>query len=147
MNKERGSLDYVVIGVCVLLMLLAVGFFQSDKGFFGKFNYKAVLNLPTGITLTKLDENTKITFPYTVKGYINGGGWERGNSSAGIAQIFDSKGIPVTKATALSFADDGTDLPSAFIAILTASGAPTSGTGMIVFTSTTGLVHTVPIRF
>ena len=147
MNKERGSLDYVVIGVSILLILLAVGFFQSDKGFFGNFNYKSVLNLPAGITLTKLEDDSKITFPYTVKGYINGGGWERGNASAGIVQIFDARGIPVTKAIPLSYADDGTDLPSPFVSIITASKAPTAGDGMMVFTSTTGLVHTVPIRF
>lgn len=147
MNKERGSLDYVVVGVCILLILIAVGFFQSNKGFFGNFNYKAVLNLPAGITLTKIEDNEKITFPYTIKGYVNGGGWERGATSAGIVQIFDSRGIPVSKAIPLLYADDGVDLPSPFIAIITASSAPTSGAGMMVFTSTTGLVHTVPIRF
>jgi len=147
MNKERGSVDYIVVGVSVLLILLAVGFFQSDKGFFGTFNYKAVLRLPPGLTLSKLSENQKVTFPYTVRGYINGGGWERGSSSAGIVQIFDSRGMPVSKATPLSFTDTSKDLPVQFVAVISASSAPTSGTGMIVFTSTTGLVHTVPIRF
>jgi hypothetical protein len=147
MHTERGNTHWVVIIVGILIILFLVGFFRSDRSFFDKINYKAVLNLPCDITVDSPKAKERILLPLTVKGFINGCGWEMGQANAGTAQIFDGKGLPVSAATPLSYTDDSSELPRPYKATLVPIAPPTVDTGTIVFTSTTGLIHAIPISF
>lgn len=147
MHKERGSADITIIVVGLIAALVLVGFFNSDKSFFNKINYKTLLRLPCGLTVQKLDKNQKIEFPFTVTGYVNGCGWEIGSTRLGTVQVFDAKGIPVSAAESLQRGDDGTELPIPFTATITPIAAPSTDTGSIIFTSTTRLIHAVPVTF
>ncbi len=147
MHKERGSADITIIVVGLIAVLVLVGFFNSDRSFFNTVNYKTLLRLPCGLTVQKLEKNQKISFPFTVTGYVNGCGWENGKTQLGTVQVFDAKGIPVSAPEPLQRTDDGTDLPIPFTATLTPAAAPTTDTGSIIFTSTKRLIHAVPVAF
>ena len=147
--KERGDiLGWIIVAVGVVLLLVAIGFFRPDKQFFNTVNYKTALHLQCGLTVSSIDaKNHTIHFPYHLSGWINGCGWEMTGFTAGMVQVFDSKGVPLSASTPLVYNDTGTELPRPFIAYLTLIAVPTVDTGTLVFTSTTGLVETVSISF
>ena len=75
MNKERGIGHIVTLIIGLTLILVIVGFFRANRSFFDTINYKALLRLPPGITVEKIEPNQKVVFPLKVTGYINGAGW------------------------------------------------------------------------
>ena len=147
MNRERGIIDYILLAVGILLVLAAIGFFRANRGFFDTLNYKTALNLQCGMTVETPKAPITIAFPEHVSGYINGCGWEMTGATAGQVQVFDSKGMPVTASVPLAYNDNGTELPRAFIALLTAIAPPETDTGSMVFTSASGFVQSVPVSF
>ncbi len=147
-NHERGNIILIVVGVAMALLL--IGFFRSEKSFFGTVNFKAALNLPCGLTIQQPDKKKKdesVSFPLTVSGYIHGCGWEKSGNLAGMAQVFDDLGSPVTGPVALVIPKDSTEDPFYFEATLSLQSAPHTGEGTILIHSTTGLGEAVPIKF
>ena len=147
MNKERGITDWIVLLVGVVMVLLLIGFFNADRGFFDKINYKTALQLKCGLTVSDILDNQQISFPLHVKGYINGCGWEMNAATAGTVQIFDGKGAAVTPPEQLIYDDNGTEIPRAFVADLHATAAPSVDTGNLVFISSAGIVKAIPVKF
>ncbi len=147
MNTERGITDWIVLFVGAVMVLLLIGFFNADRGFFDKLNYKTALKLQCGLTVRDIADSQQISFPLHVRGFINGCGWEMNASTAGTVQIFDGKGAPVTPPAQLVYDDNGTEIPRAFIADLHATASPSVDTGNMVFISSAGIVKAIPIRF
>ncbi len=146
--KERGDiLGWVLIALILLLAGVAFGFFRPDRQFFDTVNYKNALNLKCGLTVTGIKSGDPITFPDHISGWINGCGWEMTGSTAGMVQVFDAKGMPMSDSTPLVYNDTGTELPRPFIAYITLIASPSVDTGTLVFTSTTGLIETIPVSF
>lgn len=147
MNGERGITDYVILFIGFSCVLFLIGFFRADRAFFNTVNFKASLNLECGLTQTTFKDTEQVSFPVRVQGYVNGCGWEMTPSSPGSVQIFDAKGAPVTTSTRLQYDDDGTELPRAFMADVKAYAAPSTDTGNIIFTSSSGMIKAFPVRF
>ena len=146
-TREQGNL--LVIILCIIALFLLVAAFHTDHNFYDTFNLKGILRLQCGITVDtpKGDLNKKVEFPLAVTGYINGCGWQPNGLSAGTAQIFDGKGLPLTLPTTMAIPADGTKAPQYFEADLTLISAPATDTGNIILRSTTGLLTTIPVAF
>ncbi len=155
MIHDRGSAEpnYIaIVAILIVLALILSGFFKNNRVLWDTFNIKSLLRLPCGITVQNPKPNTKIIFPVQVSGYINQCGWIfdqpiGGGRSGGTAQIFDDKGMPVTRPFGLLIPDTAEDYPMYFGNQLPLLTAPTTDTGKIVFVSTTGLIYSVPISF
>lgn len=149
-NREGGNLLVVVIGI--VLILFVIGFFNSSRSFWDTFNFKKILRLECGLTINTPkydieDKDEKIKYPLLVSGYINGCGWERNGDSAGTVQIFDSRGLQITKQSTLFIPSDSKQSPFFFQATLYPIAAPTQDTGTLLLTSTKGVLHQIPVRF
>jgi hypothetical protein len=146
-TRESGNIILIIVGIVLVLFL--IGFFRSQKSFFGTVNYKAVLNLPCGLTVQKPDEKSEapLHFPITVAGYVNGCGWERNGMTAGTAQVFDGQGIPVTALAPLAIPEDSTEAPFYFEGHLSLTSAPRTSNGSLIIHSTTGLMKAIPVTF
>jgi hypothetical protein len=146
-NRERGHILVVILGV--VLMLFVLGFFRSEKSFWGVLNYKAILRLPCGLTVNnpKFDDGEKLSFPLVVDGYVNGCGWNMASGSAGTAQVFDAMGLPVTIPVTLAVPSDSTEMPYYFKATLVPNAAPHTDTGAIILRSSAGLLSSIPVAF
>ena len=146
-NREGGNILVIIIGIVLLLFI--IGFFRSEKSFWGTFNYKTILRLPCGITVKSpsYGKDEKVSFPIKVNGYVNGCGWDVEDTSVGTAQIFDGRGLPVTKPVPLVVPDDSKEEPFYFEATLLPISAPSTDVGNILITSTTGLLHPIGIKF
>ncbi len=145
MIKEKGNILLIVIGVVCILLL--IGFFRGEPGFFGSVNYKKVLNLGCGLTVTRPDTSVPVVFPVEVHGYINGCGWDPVRGVAGTVQLFDNNGIAVTAEVPLTIPEDNTSKPYPFLAYIYLSQGPSTGTGSLIFKSTTGLLFAQAISF
>ncbi len=144
---ERGNL--LVIVICVVALLFLISLFKSSHNFFDDLNLKGILRLPCGITVEhpKFKSDEKAAFPLVVDGYVNGCGWEPSGLSAGTAQIFDGKGLPVTKPTPMAIPANSTKAPQHFEADLLLSAAPSTDSGTLLLRSATGLLTSIPIAF
>ncbi len=149
-NHERGSGGAVVLAILgIILILFILSFFKTENSFYDEFNLTGILRLQCGITIERPQYavGQKAAFPIFVEGYANGCGWEANGSSAGTAQVFDGKGLPVTRPTTLIIPSDSTKLPWSFTASLVLISPPTTDTGYMLLTSTTGLISNIPIAF
>ena len=146
-SHERGSILLAIIGIALVLFLL--GFFRSQSGFWGNFNYKTAMRLKCGLTITKpvVKDGVATDFPVTIAGYITGCGWTPNNHSAGRAQVFDSKGNALSDVVPLAIPSDSTESPYYFESVVSLRTAPTSDSGTLLLTSTTGLLFPVHISF
>jgi len=149
--KERGNM-VLALGVVVGLALIffVVGYFRNTgdaKGFLGAINYKLFLRLPCGLTTKAPVIGQRVAFPLTVTGFANECGWSARNGSAGTVQVFDAKGLPVTKPSSLSVAPTELEKPYRFEATLTVLQPPSTETGHVLLTSDAGLVHSIPVAF
>lgn len=147
MNTERGNVLVIIIGIVFVLFL--VGFFRSERAFWDTVNYKKILNLPCGLTVTspKLNKGQKVTYPLSVEGYLNGCGWQAKGAVAGTVQIFDSRGQTVTAPKKLMIPSDSTEEPFYFTATLQPQNAPTTDTGSILIIANSGLLYSIPVTF
>ena len=154
MNKERGSVWVIILGV--VMILFVIGFFRSQPSFWGAVSYKKILNIQCGLTVSHPDlkPGEKVAFPLLVDGYANGCGWEPAARAglipgqiAGTAQVFDGTGLPVTKPIPLAIGTDSTDAPFYFSAELPLYAAPASDSGYLLLKSNAGLVDTIPVAF
>ena len=145
MNKERGNVLVIILGI--VLILFVIGFFRSQPSFWGAVSYKKVLNLPCGLTVDAPKNGDKAAFPIVVDGYINGCGWDPAAASAGTAQVFDGKGLPLTKPIALAIPSDSTNAPYYFSASLPLIAAPSTAGGNILIRANSGLLYSVPVAF
>lgn len=152
-ERGEGGVNFVaVVAILIFLAFIFSGFFKNERILWDSFNIKSLLRLPCGVTIQKPESNTKVVFPVQVSGYINQCGWiykniPGGYATAGTAQIFDDKGMPVTKPSDLVVPNSIDGYPMYFGNQLPLLTAPTTDTGKIVFVSTTGLVYAVPVQF
>ncbi len=138
----------LVIALGVILILFAVGFFRTSRTFWDTFNLKALMRLPCGVTVEHPSYGAKAQFPLRVDGYANKCGWTHTNGDAGMAQVFDSNGMPVTAPFRLRVPASSADTaPYYFRADLKLLVPPATESGQVVLTSAEGLVHAVPIAF
>ena len=75
-----------------------MGYFTEQHPF-GLPNYKHALNLPCGLTVYAPEKNTDVAFPYVLKGYGNGCGWEVNNGSLGTASMLAGNGLVIAHTT------------------------------------------------
>ena len=146
-NRERGNIVLVIIAIALVLFIIS--FFHSENSFYDTFNLTGILRLGCGLTIEhpQYKDGQKAAFPIYMEGYINGCGWQASGSSAGTAQVFDGKGFPVTKPVMLVIPSNSDKLPYSFSANVPLLTAPTTDTGYILITSTTGLISSIPIAF
>ena len=92
-QRNRGVIEWLILSIVAIFMcLLAVGYFTTQHPF-GLPNYKDSLNLACGLTVYAPKKDGEVTFPYTIKGYANGCGWEPVNGYVGTAEILASNGL------------------------------------------------------
>ncbi len=147
---ERGNAGVNVTLIVVILIVLALfiaGYFKSDRVFWDTFNLKATLRLPCGLTVNDPKPDSKTEFPFAVDGYANECGWTVVNGSAGTAQIFDSKGFPVTLPTALTVVPESTSAPYYFKTNLILHSPPHTDAGNVLLVSSSGLIYSIPVTF
>lgn len=154
MYTERGEANVTLLVIILIVVALFVaGYFKNDRVIWDTFNVKSLLRLPCGITVYDPKPDTKAVFPLHVDGYANGCGWIAdahmvgGGRNAGTAQVFDAKGIPVTVPISLLVRDATSTLPLYFSNDLPLLIPPATDTGTVIFISSTGLIHSVPINF
>lgn len=143
MKNERGGVLIIVIGIVLILILM--GFFRSTPTLIGGINYKKILNLPCGLTLSTPDKEATVSFPLRVQGYVNGCGWEEISGRVGSVQVFDGYGIALTDEVLLVTGDS--EKPFEFDTTLQLTTPPRTGRGSIVLTGTTGFIYAQPISF
>ena len=146
-HRERGNGVLIIVGIVAVLFL--VGFFRNAPAFWDTVNYKKILRLPCGLTVQhpKFAKGEKAQFPLEIDGYVNGCGWDPKSGSAGTAQIFDDKGLPVSMPTQLSIPSDNGTYPVYFDTILRLNKAPSTDAGNILLTSPNGLLYPIRIEF
>ena len=146
-SHERGSILLAIIGIAMVLFM--IGFFRSEQGFWGNFNYKTAMRLKCGLTITKPIVKTGVAtnFPTTVAGYITGCGWSPSAHTAGRVQVFDSKGNALSDVDPLVIPADSTESPYYFESVVQLRTAPSTDTGTLLFTSNVGLLTPVQISF
>ena len=148
MHKERGEgVDIFVILIGVAALIFVLSFFKTAPDFWDSIHFKKILRVPCGLTVQEPDfsKGEKAVFPLETSGYINECGWDAKGTSAGTVQIFDGKGLAVTAPTDMK--TTSTNTPEYFDVMLKLTNSPTTDTGTILFKSTTGLLHAVPVSF
>lgn len=76
MEKRRGFIaSLILIVVAVILCLFLIGAFRPGERPYG-ISFKQLLHLPCGLRLYGLKKDSVVAFPFTVRGYANGCGWE-----------------------------------------------------------------------
>jgi hypothetical protein len=146
-GSPASGIILIIVGIIGVLFL--IGFFRSEPAFWDGLNYKKIMRLDCGITIKHpiFEKGDKAILPLAVDGYINGCGWERIGASAGTVQMFDGKGLPVTLPIPMTTPLDSTVMPFYFSTTLVANKAPTTDEGNILFTSHSGLLHSIPVTF
>ena len=150
MNYERGGAgEIILVALAIALLFFILSFFKTENSFYDEFNLTGILRLSCGVTIERPQYayEQKAVFPIFIEGYANGCGWQANGSSAGTAQVFDGKGLPVTKPATLVIPSNSTKLPYSFTATLPLLTPPTTDTGSILLTSSTGLISYIPIAF
>ncbi|MEI8130122.1 MAG: hypothetical protein WCG55_01290 [bacterium] len=147
MNHERGNFVLIIAGIVAVLFL--IGFFRNAPAFWDTVNYKKILRLPCGLTVQHptYSTNEKAQFPVEIDGYINGCGWDPKNGSAGIVQVFDGMGLPMSAPTMLAIPSDNGTYPIYFDTVIRLTKPPTTDTGKILVTSSSGLLYPIPVTF
>lgn len=146
-KKGGGSAEVFIIVIGLIVVLFFLGVFKAGNASLSNVNYRSILRLPCGISLKEPDRNERISFPMNVRGYMNGCGWTSVNGSLGTVQVFDSKGIAITEVVTIPQKPAEAGLPYSFKASVKLFKAPTSGDGHVLFTSSSGLIHSVGVRF
>jgi hypothetical protein len=150
MNKslEGGYGHWVVLVIGIILVLMLVGFFKSgSENTITKVTYKSILRLPCGLTVNEPKDKSKISFPITVKGYINGCGWEAVGNSAGTAQVFDGNGMPLTSSIPLIVPPDSTGMPYYFEGTIKLLTPPKTDSGSLIIHGSKGLTNATELKF
>ena len=147
MNRERGNFVLIIAGLVAVLFL--IGFFRNAPAFWDTVNYKKILRLPCGLTVQHptYGKNEKAQFPVEIDGYVNGCGWDPKNGIAGVVQLFDGKGLPMSAPTPLAVPSDNGTYPVYFDTTLRLTQAPSTDTGNILFTSSSGLLYPIAVTF
>ena len=147
-NLEGGYGHWVVTIIGIILILALIGFFKAGtQNTLSQITYKTILRLPCGLTVQAPNENGKVLFPLTVKGYVNGCGWQAQNGSAGTVQVFDETGALLTAQTNLVVPPDSSGMPYYFESTLQLLAAPHTDTGSVIIHGVTGLSDAIPVRF
>jgi hypothetical protein len=144
MQQERGNA--ILILIVIFLLLYIAGVFSGGEQFLKSFNIRTLLRLDCGITVKEPKPDDHIVFPLEVRGYANKCGWDA-DATAGTVQAFDEKGFPVSAPTPLTVRAGRNNPPSYFLTMLEVTTPPQTSNGRLVFVSTTGLVHIVPVSF
>ncbi len=150
MNRGNGGVNVLlVVAILLVIALFGIGYFKSDRVLWDTFGIKTLLRLPCGLTVNDPDatKDIKAVFPILVDGYANGCGWDVSSGNAGTVQVFDGKGLPVTLPTGMFVVRESTNAPFYFKTYLKLHTPPTTDKGNILFISTTGLIHSIPITF
>lgn len=145
MKNEKGNILLIVIGVICILLL--IGFFRGEPSFFGTVNYKKILNVPCGLSVSSPESDMQIVFPIAVRGHVNGCGWDVKNGIAGTVQVFDNNGFAISDAVPLEVTDDTIIKPYAFHSALYLRHGPSTGDGSVIYKSVTGLIFAQSISF
>ncbi|MBP6884737.1 MAG: hypothetical protein KBC17_02840 [Candidatus Pacebacteria bacterium] len=148
MNYERGYGHWIVFVIGAILVLMMIGFFKANnQQTLSNVTYKAILRLPCGITVQEPKKGDKVSFPVTVKGYVNGCGWDIKNSIAGTAQVFDGNGAPMTNQIPLNVPTDSKKKPYYFEGTLVLKVAPQTEKGSIIIRGVSNFTHAIEIDF
>ena len=106
------------------------------KAVFASFKFTS--SVKEGITVDMPMVNQEVSFPLTIKGSINGNGWNAFEGQAGSVQVLDANGKAIIQGAPLPATTDWTQPPVSFQAVLgdamTMSKVETQ-TGTLVFTN------------
>ena len=146
-NRERGNVVLIILAIALVLFIISL--FHTENNFYDTLNLTGILRLKCGLTIEhpEYKSGEKAVFPIYIEGYANGCGWEANAGTAGMAQVFDGKGMPLSKPTSLAVSAKTDKAPYSFTASVALLNPPSTDTGYILLTSTTGLISSIPIAF
>ena len=132
-NREGGVVHWFIIIIGVLIVLTLIGYFTVDKS--GKTNgavTKANQN-DCGLVIDKPKENSIVTFPILISGYLKSCDISPITSKYGTVHLIDASGATVSPEVKLPITGNWVGQPAPFYAILTPSKKPQSGSGFLIF--------------
>ena len=133
---QKGTIGNVVLIVIgIILSAILVGLVTGKNRLLGTFTngspvVKEETKIECGLTVTSPKDGATVTFPLSIKGYVNGCGWVAQESIAGVVTLQDENSV-IIATEALITDGDWKKLPVAFH---TTIGAPwTTPTGTLNF--------------
>ena len=150
-SHNRGVVTFIILTIiAVFIALFALGYFTQQHPF-GLPNYTQNVKVSCGITVTDPKTNQVANFPYTVKGYANGCGWDpASDGTIGTIKLLGNNGLVLVSGT-LSATDPTGGDPYYFAVTLAPAFISTGDLGAIVIDNTqSGFDHhsiQIPIRF
>jgi hypothetical protein len=151
-QTNRGVVMFIILTLIAIFLTLFVFGYFTEQHPFGLPNFRQSLHLACGLTVQAPKKaNLSVTFPYIVKGYANGCGWDPTiNGTIGTVTLLASNGLVLSTATVSASDPTGGD-PYYFEATLSPTLIFIGDTGTIVFENTlAGFDHhivRIPIRF
>ena len=151
MQKNRGIIVTIILAfVAIILFMFAIGYFTNDHPF-GLSNYKSAMKLPCGITVSSPKQNEQISFPFTVKGYAGGCGWDPVNyGDVGTVDVIGQNGLVLSR-TKIKTKDQVGDIPYYFEAQIDVPAGFIQDSGMFIFRNAQTGINTkeyqVPVLF
>jgi hypothetical protein len=149
-QRNRGIIPFIIMTIVFVFVALFVMGYFTEQHPFGLPNYKHALNLPCGLTVYAPVKDKDVAFPYILKGYGNGCGWEPLNSSLGTASVLAGNGLMIAQ-TQLTVNDVADGKPYYFEVTVDAPLTFFGEKGTVIFDNgRPGFDHKqviVPIRF
>jgi len=156
--NQRGFSHIIIILVGLVLILLLFGIFAVKRSMEtplvtpqNSFVLERPTHLPCGITVLDPLPNRRVTMPFTVRGYVNGCGWDNAPLTLGYVKVLNDKGQVMSAIYPLVRKDPNFNLPGYFEAsIPVVVGTLQTPSGMLFFASNAGKhpsVFEVPISF
>ncbi len=126
-NGTRGFTHVILILVGVVLILLLFGFFAVKHSVVSTntnpyqvpersrpLKFERPTHLPCGITVLDPMPNQQVQMPITVRGYINGCGWNNAPITVGYVKILNERGQLISAEYPLLRKDSNFNLPAYF---------------------------------
>ena len=150
-SHNRGVVTFIILTIIAVFLALFVFGYCTEQHPFGLPNYAQNVTVSCGITVTAPNANEVASFPYTVKGYVNGCGWDpASDGTIGTITLLGSNGLVLVRGT-LTVTDPSGGDPYSFAVTLAPPFISTGDLGAIVIDNTqSGFDHhsvQIPIRF
>lgn len=153
-THESGVVNWIIIIIGLLIVLTLVGYFTSDRSDRKKDEGTlAPINQPDcGLVVQQPQENSLVTFPVAVSGYLRSCDRTPFSSEHGTVKLLDANGKVIGPEMDLLIVGNWVGQPATFSVFVPAKTAPQTGTGFLVFTNhdKTGAVlnaFQIPVKF
>lgn len=133
-NYERGVIHWVMIIIGILIVLTLVGYFAADKSGEKQSGALPRSSQPNcGLVIENPKENTRVSFPLKVSGYLKSCNTSPLSSEFGTVQLLDGTGVAIGSEVELPIVGNWVGQPSYFSVFVSSFAKPTTDTGFLLF--------------